>query len=70
MISWEISKLSQLAIFRNIFICVKESNYMNDYLKVRRKAKGNEKFLPFSHNINHLLEWNHRKRRAHLAHQI
>ena len=42
--------------FRKIFISVKEWNYMKDYLKVRREAKGSERLLPFSQNIKHLLE--------------
>ena len=28
----------QSIIFRNLFICVEESNYMNNYMKVRREA--------------------------------
>ena len=35
MFSWEISKLSQSIIFRNIFIWAEELNYMKDYMKVK-----------------------------------
>ena len=32
----EISKLLQSIFFRNIFISIKEANYMKDYMKARR----------------------------------
>ena len=35
MLSWEFLKLSQSIIFRNIFICVEELNYMKDYKQVK-----------------------------------
>ena len=35
MFSWEFLKLSQSIIFRNIFICVEELNYMKDYMNVK-----------------------------------
>ena len=34
MFSWEFLKLSDSIIFRNIFICVEELNYMKDNMKV------------------------------------
>ena len=35
MFSWEILKLWQSIIFREIFICVEELNYMKHYMKVK-----------------------------------
>ena len=35
MFSWEILKLWQSIIFREIFICVEELNYMKYYMKVK-----------------------------------
>ena len=56
-----ISELSQSLIFRTIFICVEESNYMKDYMKVRCEAKGKGQLLAILQNrtvyYNTFLSW-------------
>ena len=59
MFSQELSKLLQSVIFRNVFTCLEESNYMKDNTKAHVKLVETEDSIPFALtllNISYLLE--------------
>ena len=46
--SWEFSKLVELIIFRNIFICAEKLNFIKNYMKARRETRrGGQSSLHF-----------------------